>query len=73
MSRSFSESGLVVEQVGGAAQRAGVQPGDVVLALNGTPVTTPEQLREQVAKSGRTAALLIQRDNRQLFVPVELG
>jgi serine protease Do len=65
--------GLVVEQVSGAAQRAGVQPGDVVLALNGTPVSTPEQLREQVAKSGKRAALLIQRDERQLFVPVELG
>jgi serine protease Do len=65
--------GLVVEQVGGAAQRAGVQPGDLVLALNGTAVTTPEQLREQVAKSGKRAALLIQRDERQLFVPVELG
>jgi serine protease Do len=65
--------GLVVEQVGGAAQRAGVQPGDVVLALNGTAVSTPEELREQVAKSGKRAALLIQRDERQLFVPIELG
>jgi serine protease Do len=65
--------GVVVEQVGGAAQRAGVQPGDVVLALNGTPVATPEQLRDAVAKSGKRAALLIQRDNRQLFVPIELG
>ena len=65
--------GLVVEQVGGAAERAGVQPGDLLLALNGTPVTSVEQLREQVAKSGKRIALLIQRDNRQLFVPVELG
>jgi serine protease Do len=65
--------GLVVEQVSGAAERAGVQPGDLVLALNGTPVSTPEQLREQVAKSGKRAALLIQREDRQLFVPVELG
>ena len=65
--------GLVVEQVGGAAERAGVQPGDVVLALNGTRVASPEQLRDAVAKSGKRAALLIQRDNRQLFVPVELG
>jgi serine protease Do len=65
--------GVVVEQVGGAAQRAGVQPGDVVLALNGTPISTPEQLRDQVAKSGKRAALLIQRDERQLFVPIELG
>ncbi len=67
------KAGLLVEQVGGAAERAGVLAGDVVLALNGTPVTTPEQLREQVAKSGKRAALLIQRDNRQLFLPVELG
>jgi serine protease Do len=65
--------GLVVEQVGGAAQRAGIQAGDLVLALNGTPVSTPEELRDQVAKSGKRAALLIQRDERQLFVPVELG
>jgi serine protease Do len=65
--------GVVVEQVGGAAERAGVQPGDVVLSLNGTPVATPEQLRDAVAKSGKRAALLIQRDNRQIFVPIELG
>ncbi|MGZ5034600.1 MAG: DegQ family serine endoprotease [Usitatibacter sp.] len=68
-----AKGGLLVEEVGGAAERAGVQPGDIVLSLNGTPVSTAEQLREQVAKSGGRVALLIQRDNRQLFVPVELG
>jgi serine protease Do len=67
------KKGLVVEQVSGAAERAGIQPGDVVLQLNGTPVATPDQLREAVAKSGKRAALLIQRDNRQLFVPVDMG
>ena len=70
---SAKREGVVVEQVSGAAQRAGVQPGDVVLALNGTRIATPEQLRDAVAKSGKRAALLIQRDERQLFVPVELG
>jgi hypothetical protein len=30
-------------------------------------------LREHVAKAGKSAALLVQRDNRQLFVAVELG
>jgi serine protease Do len=64
---------LVVEEVSGAAERAGVQPGDLVLQLNGTAVNTPEQLRDAVSKSGKRAALLIQRENRQLFVPVELG
>jgi serine protease Do len=66
-------AGLVVERVGGAAERAGVQPGDVVLSLNGTPVQSVEQLRELVARSGKNVALLIQREDRQHFVPIELG
>ena len=65
--------GLVVEEVSGAAERAGVQPGDLVIALNGTPVRTPDELRDQVRKSGKHVALLIQREDRQLFVPIELG
>jgi serine protease Do len=72
-SENGGKGGLLVEQVAGAAQRAGIQQGDLVLALNGTPVTTVEQLREQAAKSGKRAALLIQREDRQLFVPIELG
>jgi len=67
------KEGLVVVQVGGAAERAGVQPGDLLLQLNGTPVATPEQLKGAVGKSGKRAALLIQREDRQLFVPVEMG
>ena len=67
------KGGLLVEEVSGAAERAGVQPGDLVLALNGTPVHTPDELRDQVRKSGKHIALLIQREDRQLFVPIELG
>ena len=66
-------AGLVVEEVGGAAARAGLQPGDLVLSLNGNPVTTVEQLREHVARAGKRVALLIQREGQQLFVPIELG
>jgi serine protease Do len=65
--------GLLIEQVGGAAARAGVQEGDVLLSLNGNPVKTGEELRALVSKAGRSAALLIQRENQQIFVPVELG
>ena len=72
-SENNGRGGLVVEQVSGAAERAGVQPGDLVLALNGTPVQSVEQLREQAAKSGKHVALLVQRNDRQLFVPIELG
>ena len=72
-SQNNGRGGLLVQQVSGAAERAGVQPGDLVLALNGTPVQTVEQLREQATKSGKHVALLVQRDDRQLFVPIELG
>jgi serine protease Do len=72
-SQNNGRGGLLVEQVSGAAERAGVQPGDLVLALNGTAVATPQELSEQAAKAGKRAALLVQRDSRQLFVPIELG
>jgi serine protease Do len=67
------KGGLLVEQVSGAAQHAGVQPGDIVLSLNGKPVHSAQDLRNQVEKSGKHVALLIQRNDRQLFVPIELG
>ena len=31
--------GLIVQQAGGPAANAGIQPGDVILAVNGRPVT----------------------------------
>ena len=65
--------GVVVEQVGGAAARAGVRPGDVIVAFNRTPVKSPEQLRELVGKAGKTVALLVQRDEAKLFIPVTIG
>ena len=65
--------GLMVEQVSGAAERAGIQAGDLVLSLNGAPVKSVDELRQMAAKVGKHVALLIQRDERQLFVPIELG
>jgi serine protease Do len=65
--------GVVVEQASGPAARAGIQPGDLLLAVNGTPIQSVEQLRALVAKSGKTMALLIQRNDGKIFVPVDLG
>jgi serine protease Do len=65
--------GLLVQQASGPAASAGIQPGDVILAVNGRPVTSVQQLREVIAKAGNSVALLIQRDNAQIFVPVDLG
>ena len=65
--------GLLVEDAEGAAAAAGVQSGDVVLAINGQPATSVEQMRAVLAKSGKSVALLIERDGQQLFVPVPLA
>ena len=66
-------SGLVVQQASGAAELAGVQQGDVVLAINGTPAKSAQQVRSVVAKAGKSVALLIQRGEQKIFVPVDIG
>ena len=65
--------GLLIEDVSGAAARAGIQPGDVILSLNGEPVASVAQLRTLVAKAGKHVALLVQRNDAKIFVPVDLG
>ena len=67
------ENGLLVEDVSGAAERAGVQPGDVILSVNGTKVRDVGQMRSLVARAGKSVALLIQRGDSRIFVPVRLG
>jgi serine protease Do len=67
-------SGLVVEEVGnGPAARAGIEVGDVILSANGERVTSIAQLRSQLGHAGKRIALLVQRGERRLFVPVTVG
>ncbi|HEY2779288.1 MAG TPA: Do family serine endopeptidase [Steroidobacteraceae bacterium] len=65
--------GLIVEDVQGRAAEAGIQPGDVVLSVDGTPVQTVAQLRKMVKDHDKQVALLIQRGDARLFVPISLG
>ena len=67
------KGGLVVERASGPAADAGIQPGDVVLAANGAPVTSADELKSAVEKSKGHVALLIQRGDAQIFVPVRVG
>jgi serine protease Do len=68
-----SRGGVLVESVSGPAARAGIQPGDVILSVNGEQVNDPDNLRALVGKAGKRAALLVQRGGMRQFVPVELG
>jgi serine protease Do len=62
---------LLVEGVSGAAAVAGVQPGDIILGVDGRRITTMGEL-ESAAKVARkkSIALLIQRQAAQLFLPI---
>ena len=71
--KASGKAGLVVEKSGGAAAKAGVQPGDLIVGVGSTKVTTVDELRAQVDKAGKTAALLIEREGRQIYVPVKIS
>jgi len=45
----------------------------VILALNGKPVNSAEELRNLTAKGGKTVALLVQREGGRRYVAVPLG
>lgn len=68
-----SAGGLVVQQASGAAAKAGVRPGDVIVAANGAPTRTFEELKARVDGAKGKLALLIERQGQRMFVPVELG
>ena len=65
-------SGLLIERVSGAAERAGVRAGDVLLAIDGRPVTSLAEASTAVARSDKSMALLLQRGELKIYVPVRL-
>ena len=65
--------GVLVADAGGAAAQAGIQPGDAILAVNGQPVGSAEELARLVEKAKGRVALLIQRGDNRLFVPIRIG
>ena len=67
------QGGLVVERAGGAAARAGVEPGDVLLAVNGKPVQSVDEVQRVLQGKPKSVALLVQREGERIFVPVNLG
>jgi serine protease Do len=66
-------AGVVVEQVTGAAARAGIEQGDIILAVNGTQVKTAAQLQALIPKEATQLAVLVQRDDATIFVPIKVG
>ena len=65
--------GVFVEDVAGAAAKAGVRAGDVIVSVNRTPVKSPEQLKELIGKAGKSVALLVQAQPRPVDTVSDLA
>ena len=68
--------GVLVNEVfeGDPAARAGLQPGDIVVKVNGKPVDTPQTLSRLVAGlgPGKKAEVEVMRDGKKKTLTVEL-
>ena len=65
--------GLVIEGVSGPAAHAGVQPGDLLLAIDGHPVSSLAQAGAAANGTAKSVAILVQRGSAKIYVPLRLS
>src|SRR5467141_2491204 len=80
MGESFrlgATTGVLIEGVlrGGPAERAGLKPGDILVAIEGKPVKDPNSMLNLVAAlvPGKPASIRLRRDNKDVDVQVAVG
>lgn len=73
--KQLGKNGLLVMDAQGPAAQAGIRRGDVILGMNNSSVQNLDQFNKQIAAagSGKTVALLVQRGDNTLYVPVKVG
>lgn len=69
------DHGVLVEEASGDAARAGIQVGDVLLAVNNTQIKTIADFKKAVAAvpKGKIAAILVRRGQGSLYIPLRLA
>lgn len=69
--RLKTEASIVVEAVSGIAEKSGLLPGDLIVAINSKPVPGIRQFREGIERANKRAAVLVQRGGNMLFIPLQ--
>ena len=66
--------GVLVRHAEGAAQRAGLAAGDIVISVNGAAVATPHEFNQRLgaAAPGSALALLVYRDGARSFFALRM-
>jgi serine protease Do len=66
--------GILVEDVQGAAARAGIRRGDIILAVNNQDVKSLEQFGQLMTQfeKGKIVAMLVRRGGNSLYVPFRI-
>ena len=69
-----SGEGLEVLAVvpGGAAEKAGMKKGDVIITFDGTPIKDLGELHKAIAKGAAVHHLVIMRDQREISIEVSI-
>lgn len=65
-----TDAAIVVEAVSGIAAKSGIQPGDLIVAINSKRVSSIKQLRDVLDRAGKRAAVLVQRGGNMMFIPL---
>lgn len=63
--------GLLVVKSEGAASKAGIRPGDILINVNGVEMTKSADLGK-VLSSSKSLRILVQRGDARIFIPVRL-
>ena len=75
ISESGVSSGVVVSQVvNGAAVRAGLRKGDIILSVDNKPVQDVKQFNAMVdeLQPGKSVAVLVQREDGRMFMALRV-
>jgi serine protease Do len=65
--------GVVVQQATGPAAAAGIQAGDIIVAVDGTVIRNVQQLKRIISQADDSVSVTVVRDGEQASVSVNLG